>query len=125
VPSTRHLEELIMALDLTSTAAIFKNSVLSAVKEVTSKDLTSVAGFAQSQTQSLAQQAALVAGMIEANQFTPDEKDFYLDGLKQMTRGFVETVIQVIVVAIEEIYNAVIAAIYKTINSLTGLALAV
>jgi hypothetical protein len=113
-----------MALDLTSTAAIFKSGVLSAVKDVTRKDLTSISGFAQIQTQSLAQQAALVAGMIEANQFTADEQAFYLDGLRQMARGFVETVIAVIVVEIEKIYNAVVSAIYKAISDLTGVALA-
>ncbi|CAB3794522.1 hypothetical protein [Pararobbsia alpina] len=112
-----------MALDLTETAAVFKDGISSAVKTVTSKDLANVAGFAQSQLRSLAQQSALVAGMIEANAFTAAERIFYLDGLEQMAKGFVETLVQVIVVEIEKIYNAVVSAIYESINKLTGVAL--
>ncbi|MBC8641292.1 hypothetical protein IAG25_31210 [Caballeronia sp. EK] len=112
-----------MALDLTHTASIFKTDILSAVKNVTRKDLPAAAGFAQSQLQSLAQQSALVAGMIEANAFTAAEQIFYLDGLEQMAKGLAQTVIQVIEIEIEKLINAVVSAIYDAINSVAGVAL--
>ena len=70
-----------MALDLTQAAGTFVQGISSTVKTVTGSDITLIAGFSQAQLQALAQQSALVAGMIEANAFTAAEKMFYLDGL--------------------------------------------
>lgn len=114
-----------MALDLTHTAALFGENISSSVTAITSEDITTATGFAQNQLQSLAQQSALVAGMIEANAFTAAERDFYLDGLGQMARGFAETLVQMIVVEIEKLYNAIVTAIYDSINKVAGVALIV
>lgn len=113
-----------MALDLKQAADIFTNSISSAVKTVTSKDITTIAGFAQQQLQALAQQSALVAGLIEANAFTEAEKEFYLDGLQQMAQGFVNTFQQIAIIEIQKIYNSVVSAIYDSISKLAGITLA-
>ncbi|SAL61142.1 hypothetical protein [Caballeronia humi] len=112
-----------MALDLTSVADVFKDSISSAVKTTTTKDLATFTGFAQSQFQSLVHQSALVTGMIEANVFTAAERSFYLDGLGQMAQGFAETLVQLIVVELEKLTNAVVDAIYASINTVAGVAL--
>ena len=109
-----------MALDLTQAADMFVNNISSTVKTVTGNDVTMIAGFSKAQLQALAQQSALVAGMIEANAFTAAEKMFYLDGLDQMARGFVNTFVQIVEVEIEKIYNAVVKAIYDSIGTLAG-----
>jgi hypothetical protein len=114
-----------MALNLTDTANMFVNGISTAVRTVTSKDITTIEGFSQNQLHSLAQQAALIAGMIEANQFTDDERDFYLIGLKQMAIGFVQTLVGIIEVEIEKIVNAVLSAIYRSINAVAHSALAI
>jgi uncharacterized phage-associated protein len=114
-----------MALDLTNVADVFKDSISNAVKTSTSKDLASFTDFAQSQFQSLVHQASLVAGMIEANVFAPAEQSFYLDGLGQMVQGFAETIVQTLIVELEKVINAVVEAIYSSINSVAGVALAV
>jgi hypothetical protein len=112
-----------MALDLTDTASVFSDNILSAVRNVTNKDVTTIAGFSKNQLQSVAHQAALITGMIEANQFTDDERDFYLIGLKQMIMGFAQTLIGIIEVEIEKIYNAIVEAIYQSINTVAHVTL--
>ncbi|WP_017776873.1 hypothetical protein [Paraburkholderia kururiensis] len=112
-----------MALDLNAAVDVFTQSISSSVKTVTGHDIQALAGFSQTQLQSIAQQSALVAGMIEANVFTVSERKFYLDGLGQMVRGFVDTFVQLAEVVIEKLYNAVVNAIYESINSLAGVAL--
>ncbi|BCF94008.1 MULTISPECIES: hypothetical protein [Paraburkholderia] len=114
-----------MALDLTQAADMFTQSISSTVKTVTGSDVRLIAGFSQTQLQALAQQSALVAGMIEVNAFTAAERMFYLDGLDQMARGFVNTFVQIVEVEIEKIYNAVVKAIYDSIGTLAGVKLAV
>jgi hypothetical protein len=113
-----------MALDLKQAADVFTGNISSAVESVTSQDIASIAGFAQQQLQALANQSALVAGMIEANAFTDAEKDFYLDGLKQMAQHFVDTFQQIAALEIQTIYNGIVQAIYASISKLSGIALA-
>ncbi|CAB3751794.1 hypothetical protein [Paraburkholderia humisilvae] len=112
-----------MALNLTDTADLFVNNIASAVRNVAGQDVTTVEGFSQTQLQSLAQQSALITGMIEANEFTDDERDFYLIGLKQMAMGFAQTLIGIVVVEVEKLFNAIITAIYQSINTIAGAAL--
>ncbi|CAB3809910.1 hypothetical protein LMG28614_07162 [Paraburkholderia ultramafica] len=112
-----------MALDLKAAVDVFAQGISSSVKTVTGQDIRMLAGFSQTQLQSIAQQSALVAGMIEANAFTVAERKFYLDGLGQMARGFVDTFVQLAEVVIEKLYNAVVNAIYESINGLAGVAL--
>jgi hypothetical protein len=112
-----------MALDLTQIASGFTDGISNAVKSVTNQDISSIVGFAVQQLQSLAHQAALVTGLIEANAFTEAERLFYLDGLEQMARGFVNTFEQIALVEIEKIYNAVISAIWQSISKLAGIPL--
>ncbi|MFC0396878.1 hypothetical protein [Paraburkholderia rhizosphaerae] len=112
-----------MALDLKDTANLFVNSIGTAVKNVTGQDAPAIEGFAQNQLQSLAHQSALITGMIEANQFTDDELKFYLIGLKQMAMGFAQTLIGMIVVEVQRLFNAIVTAIYTSINTLAKVAL--
>ncbi|SAL80115.1 hypothetical protein AWB71_06046 [Caballeronia peredens] len=114
-----------MALDLTNTAKLFVSNITTAVKGTTTHDLTTLKGFSEQQLDSLARQSALVAGMIEANEFTDDERDFFLIGLQNMANSFVHTLIGMIEVEIEKIYNAIVKAIYDSISSLARVALAV
>jgi hypothetical protein len=54
---------------------------------------------------------------------TVAERKFYLDGLGQMACGFVDIFVQLAEVVIEKLYNAVVNAIYESINGLAGVAL--
>jgi hypothetical protein len=112
-----------MALDLTQLAGGFTDGISNAVKSVTGEDISSIVGFAVQQLRALAQQSALVTGLAEANAFTESERLFYLDGLKQMARSFVDTFEQIATVEIEKIYNAVISAIWQSISKLAGIPL--
>lgn len=114
-----------MALDLQATSEQFLNGITGAVTTTAKTGIDTITGFSQRQLHALAQQSALVAGMLEANLFTDIERDFYLDGLKEMARGFVETVAQLIVVTIQKIWNAVVKVIWGTINQLAGTVLTI
>jgi hypothetical protein len=42
-----------------------------------------------------------------------------------MVQGFAETIVQTLIVELEKVINAVVEAIYSSINSVAGVALAV
>ncbi|WP_334160003.1 hypothetical protein [Achromobacter insolitus] len=112
-----------MALDLNAASHTFLRGISDAVANTAKKELATIKGFSESQLNSLAQQSALVAGMIEANMFTDAERDFYLEGLQAMAKGFVDTMAQLLDILIEELWDAVVGVIWKTIGQLARVAL--
>ncbi|WP_423198277.1 MULTISPECIES: hypothetical protein [unclassified Cupriavidus] len=114
-----------MALDLKATSEQFLDGISSAVTRTAKQGLDTIEGFSQRQVQSLARQSALVAGMLEANMFTNAERDFHLEGLKDMATSFVDTLAQLITITIQKVWNAVVKVIWNTINELAGTVLSI
>lgn len=112
-----------MALDLNAVSQTFLDGISDAVTSTANKGLATIKGFSESQLNSLAQQSALVAGMIEANVFTSAERDFYLAGLQAMAAGFVKTTAQLLGILVEKLWNAVVGVIWKTISQLARVTL--
>jgi trans-2-enoyl-CoA reductase len=73
----------------------------------------------------IARQAALIACAIESNQFTAKERDFFIDGLKRMMSTFVEALVQMIAITIKKLWNALVEAVWSTLNTIARAALPV
>ena len=87
------------------------------------KDVTQLGGFSQRQVEAIAQQASLVSAGIISGQITNETKDFFLDGLKDLSRNFVNTLVGMSAVTVEKVWNGVVEVIWKAISTATGAAL--
>jgi hypothetical protein len=98
-------------------------SIKQAASDVVQKDITTLSGFAESQVQAMAKQAAWVAEAIAKNELTDELKDFFLDNLKDLARNFAKTLRGLVMVTVEKVWNAVVATLWKAIEKAAGVAL--
>ena len=110
-----------MAIDVNQLVSDMKDAATS----VLNADVSTFRGFSERQLQAIAKQAEFVAAGIATGEITSETKDFFLDGLEDMTRSFAETLRGLIMVTIEKVWNAVVGVIWKAISTATGLSLAV
>ncbi len=105
------------------------NQLLSDIKSATSsvldKDVSSFQGFSDRQLQAIAKQAEFVAIGISTGQITEGSRDFFLDGLRDMTDSFVATLSGLAIIMVEKVWNAMVGAIWNALSSATGLVLPV
>ena len=97
--------------------------IKSAAKGVLSRDVSTLRGFAEEQVKAIAQQAAIVAAGIADSSIGPDTRDFFLDSLEEMAKSFANTLGGMTTVMIEEMWNAIVKAVFDEINRATGLSL--
>jgi hypothetical protein len=65
----------------------------------------------------------LIEAGIVSGEITEETRDFFLENLKNMTRNFVKTLRDLIVVEIEKVWNAIVDVLWKAIETATGIAL--
>jgi hypothetical protein len=97
--------------------------ITDAASGIINSDVTKLGGFSQRQVEAIAHQAGLVSAGIASGQITDETKDFFLDGLKDMSRNFVNTLVGMSAVTVEKVWNAVVGVIWKAISAATGVAL--
>jgi len=100
-------------------------SISAAATGVINKDITTIAGFAQSQEKKLAQFAIWIAEAELVGEFKDDPqlRDDFLRSLRDMTRDFVNTLRGLTMITIEKIWNAVVGVIWDALDKATGLKL--
>lgn len=103
--------------------AILANDISDAASGILKKDVTTVQGFVQAQVNAISQQAAIVASGITDGSISEDLQGYFLDNLEKMTQSFVNTLVGILTVILEKILNAIIAVIWKAIDTATGLSL--
>lgn len=99
------------------------NDIKAAASGVIQKDISTVNGFSQRQIKKIAEQTELVGKGILNGEITPATQDFFLDQLAEMARNFARTLVGLIVVTIEKIWNAIIGVIWGTISKISGVVL--
>lgn len=99
--------------------------IKTAVKLVIDADLDTVQGFSENQLKAIAKQSERVATGIATGKITPETKQFFLDSLKDLVTGFVQTLTGIIAVTIEKVWNAIIGVIWNTISKTIGITLAI
>ena len=94
-----------------------------AATQVLKTDVSTLRGFEERQMKAIAQQAAFVEAGILSGQITEETRDFFLDGLEEMTLNFVKTLRGLLMGTIEKVWNAVVGVIWKAIEASTGIVL--
>jgi hypothetical protein len=96
-----------------------------AATSVIGKDVSVLRGFSQQQLQAIAQQSVFVAAGISDGSITDDTRDYFLDSIEEMAKSFANTLAGLVTVLVEQVWNAMVGAIWTAINKATGLALVV
>lgn len=99
--------------------------ITQAASDVIDKDIKDLRGFSKHQVTALAHQADLIAKGVEKGDIDKNLRDYFLDSLEDMALNFVKTLRGLLVVTIEKVWNAVVGVLWKAIENVTGIKLAV
>jgi hypothetical protein len=99
------------------------DEITSTASGILSKDIRAVNGFSDRQLKGLATQTALVASGITSGQIDDSSRDFFLEQLMELSRNFVNTLVGLILVTVEKLWNAIVSILWETISAATGIQL--
>lgn len=105
-----------MSLNIDQLITDIKNEVSAIIQ----KDVTTIRGFSNRQLKGIANQSALLAEGIASGGITDYTRDFFLDQLVELAHNFVKTLVGLLIVTIEKIWNAIVDIIWKTISTIIG-----
>jgi hypothetical protein len=91
-----------------------------AVNAIINKDIVAVKGFSDRQLKAIVVQAKLVAEGIATGEITEETREFFLDGIENMTDNFLATLKGLFQVTVEKLWNAVVGVVWGAINSAIG-----
>jgi len=87
------------------------------------EDVTTINGFSERQLKAIAKQAEMVAKGIANGEITEETREFFLQGIEDMTHNFANALKGIMVVTVEKVWNAMVGVIWKAIEAATGLSL--
>ena len=108
-----------MGLDIAQLVTDLKNAASTEL----AADVSTFQGFAERQLQAIGEQADLVARGILSGEITAATRDFFLQGIKDLTLNFVKTLEGLVTASIEKVWNAMVGVIWNAIAKLTGMTL--
>lgn len=91
--------------------------VTDVAKGVLGKDLSEMEGFSRRQLEAIGQQAVTIKNGILSGATTPDLVAFFFEGLKTMTRNFIDTLVGLALVTAEKLWNALVEKFWEMINA--------
>jgi hypothetical protein len=94
--------------------------IKAAVNIIINKDIAAVKGFSERQLKAIGVQAKLVADGIVTGEITEETREFFLEGIENMTNNFLETLKGLFQVTVEKLWNAVVSVIWGAINGAIG-----
>ena len=107
------------SLDIATLMVDLKNTASSILKQ----DITTFKNFQERQLKAIARQAALVANGIATGEITEETRPFLLNGIKDLLLNFVKTLIGLIMVTVEKVWNALVMVVWAAISTATGVIL--
>jgi hypothetical protein len=103
------------------------NKLVSDIKEATSAiiktDVATAKGFSERQVKGIADQASTVAKGILSGEITPATRQFFLDQLVELSKGYARTLIGLAVVTFERLWNKVVTIVWDSISKIVGFTL--
>ena len=87
------------------------------------QDIAQLQGFSEQQLQAIAQQAKTVAAGIADGSITGATQAYLLKSLADLAKSYANTLAGLVAVSVEELWNAMVNALWGAINTATGLAL--
>ena len=95
--------------------------IVGGIKEISSsileKDITIVKGFSQRQIENLAKQTFVVKTNIASGKYSEKQMKYFLNELKIMTQAFVDSLIGIIKVTIEKLWNVLVRFLYEVLGA--------
>ncbi len=70
-------------------------------------------GFSKTQTTAMATQAGWIASGTLSGSLTPDLRDYFLNNLKTLAQNFANTLVGLLVITVEKIWNAVVGVLVE------------
>jgi len=79
--------------------------------------------FQSEQVKALAKPTKLIAKGVKSGDIDDGLQEYFLDALADMALNFAQTLQGLLMVTIEKIWNAIVAVLWKAIDSATGIGL--
>src|SRR6516164_2044305 len=92
------------------------HGITQAVSAQIGKDVTLLTGFSRDQVEGLARQAQLIAAAFASGHLSADDRDLFLEDLKQTTEDFANTLVGLATVEVEKVWNAAVVALWNAIG---------
>jgi len=83
-------------------------------------DITKFVGFAGKQAKRLAKQAAWIAEASAKGELDDDDRNWFLDNLKELSTNFARTVAGLTLLTIEKAWNAVVDILWNAMSTVVG-----
>ncbi|NUT76827.1 hypothetical protein HNO86_17440 [Pseudomonas sp. C1C7] len=94
--------------------------IKAAANLIINQDIATVKGFSERQLKAIGVQAKLVADGIVTGEITEETREFFLEGIENMTTNFLETLKGLFQITIEKLWNAVVSVVWSAINGAVG-----
>jgi hypothetical protein len=95
-------------------------ALLEEIKTVASgilkKDIAKLKGFNARQLEAIAKQTDMLKNAILAGTIDDDLKEFFMQCLEAMVLNFLNTLIGLVAVTVEKVWNAIVDLLWKTIG---------
>ena len=95
------------------------NDLKQIASSILEKDVATVRGFSERQVEAIAKQTLIIKEGVINGDIDEELQEFFLNGLEAMALNFVNTLKGLLSVTVEKIWNAIVDAIWKTIQSVT------
>jgi hypothetical protein len=93
------------------------NEIKDVASSILEKDVSNVRGFSERQVRAIGKQTLIIQQGILSGDIDGDLKEFFFDGLEAMALNFVNTLKGILSVTIEKIWNAIVDALWNTIDA--------
>jgi hypothetical protein len=112
---------------MATTSSIDVDQLLANLKTVATgiiqQDVTTIEGYSERQLAAMAQQAKWIAAASLTGELSSDMRDFFLNTLKDSAVNFANTLKGLVLITIEKVWNALVAALWTAIGNAIGIAL--
>jgi hypothetical protein len=109
---------------MATTSSIDVDALLANLKTVATgiiqQDVTTIEGYSERQLASMAMQAKWIAAATVSGELSSDMRDFFLNTLKDSAINFANTLKGLVLVTIEKVWNALVAALWNAIGAAIG-----
>lgn len=90
--------------------------IVSKLNALANADLAQLSAFADRQATLLAKQAAWIAEATILHELTDDDREWFVNNLKDLTENFARVVVGLTLLTIEKAWNAIVDVLWGAIN---------
>jgi hypothetical protein len=99
--------------------------IINALNESLEGDIMVFVAFADRQARGLAKQAAWIAEATLNGELTAEDREWFLENLKELSTNFARTVVALTLLTIEKAWNAIVGTLWEAINGTISAAIGI